>query len=415
MNVWYLSAHDQPRGQSSRTYDFSRELLTLGHKVTMFTNSYCHWTHVERLNPGEKWRIEDIDGIRVVWLRTVHYEGSALMRGANMISNAWRALQVARKLTDKPDVVIGPSVPLGTGWAASRIAKTKGSAFVFEVRDVWPIALVYSGGLSKNSPAYHVFRFLEKYLYRKADRISSALPYLFEHVSDSGSASSKVVWLPNGVNFERFVGFGEYPAEEKNKLVAMYVGGFGAEHDVITIVRAATILQQKGDQRYRFVIVGNGPKRAECEREAFANKLTNIEFREPVPKSEVPKIQMEADILIASVIDTPVYRFGLNLNKLYDYFASGRPVIFSGKAPKDPVSINGAGFSILPENPVAMVDALEKYIRLSPSERVSLGKLGRQWVETEFDMRKLGKRMETLLFQAIKEKEMRRGTGRKKA
>ena len=27
MNIWYLSAHDQPRGASARTYDFAYDLM----------------------------------------------------------------------------------------------------------------------------------------------------------------------------------------------------------------------------------------------------------------------------------------------------------------------------------------------------------------------------------------------------
>ena len=404
MNIWYLSAHDQPKGQSSRTYDFSRELVKRGHHVTMFTNSYCHWTHEERLQTHEKWRTEEIDGIRVVWLRTVHYTDNGLKRGFNMLSNAWRSIQVARTLSDKPDVVIGPSVPLGTGWAASQIARMKGAAFVFEVRDVWPIALVDDGGLSKRSPIYYAFRSIEKYLYRKSQRISSTLPFIYQHVAESGSKPEKVTWIPNGVSFERFSGFEGYDGGEKRPLVAMYVGGFGNAHDVITIVRSAHILQQKGNNNYRFVIVGNGVKRPECEREASLNKLLNIEFRDSVPKVDIPRIQMESDILIACVLDSAAYRFGLNLNKIFDYFASGRPVIFSGNAPNDPIAESGGGFSIPPENPEAMVAALEKYLELSPAERTEMCKRGRRWVENEFDMRKLGDRMESLLLQAIKEK-----------
>jgi len=403
MNIWYLSAHDQPRGQSSRTYDFSRELVKRGHQVTMFTNSYCHWTHVERLPPHEKWRIEDIDGIRVVWLRTIHYTGNRWRRGANMLSNAWRSIQVARTLPERPNVVIGPSVPLGTGWAASKIAGMKGAAFVFEVRDVWPIALVDDGGLSKRSPVYYAFRFIEKYLYRKAQRISAAMPFIHQHVAESGSNPAKVTWIPNGVYFQRFSGFEVYDGGKKLPLVVMYVGGFGVAHDVITIVRSAKILQQQGNNKYRFVIVGNGVKRPECQREASSNGLANIEFRDPVAKSDVPRIQMESDILIACVTDSASYRFGLNLNKLFDYFASGRPVIFSGNAPNDPVVNSGAGFSIPPEDPDAMVGALQKLLEMSPAERVELGKRGRRYVENEFDMRKLAERMESLLLQAIKE------------
>jgi len=405
MNIWYLSAHDQPKGQSSRTYDFSCELVKRGHRVTMFTNSYCHWTHTERLAPHEKWRIEEIDGIRVVWLRTVHYTGNGLRRGMNMISNAWRSIEVARLLSDKPDVVIGPSVPLGTGWAASKIARTKKASFVFEVRDVWPIALVDDGGLSKHSPVYYAFRFIEKYLYRKSHRISATMPFVFEHVAASGSNPAKVTWIPNGVNFERFSGFETYDGGEKNPLTAMYVGGFGVAHDVITIVRAANILRQKGNNQYRFVIVGNGVKKAECQQEASINALSNIEFRDSVPKSDVPRLQMESDVLIACVLDSAAYRFGLNLNKIFDYFASGRPVIFAGNAPNDPITESGAGFSVLPENPEMMAGALEKLLEMSPADRIEMGKRGRRYVESEFDMRKLAIRMESLLLQAIKDRE----------
>ncbi len=407
MNIWYLAAYDQPKGMSSRTYDFSMELVRRGHQVTMFTNSYCHWTHEERLVGNEKWRIEEIDGIRVIWLRTIHYTGNGWKRGANMFSNAWRSLQVAQTLSDKPDVVIGPSVPLGTGWAASKVARREKAAFVFEVRDVWPILLVLTGGLSQKSPVYFVFRCIEKYLYRISHRISSVLPLIFQHVAESGGDPKKVTWIPNGVNFERFSGFEAYHGGRTFPLVAMYVGGFSGTHDVLTIVRAANILQKKGEKGYRFVIVGDGVKRPGCEQEASFHKLSNIEFRGPVPKSEVPRLQMEADVLIASVTNSDVYQFGINSNKLYDYFASGRPVIFSGKAQKDPVVESGAGFSIPPEDPDAMVGALQKLQEMSPEERIEMGKRGRRYIEHEYDIRKLADRMELLLFKAIQDKEVK--------
>ena len=109
---------------------------------------------------------------------------------------------------------------------------------------------------------------------------------------------------------------------------------------------------------------------------------------------------MESHILIASVTDSAAYRFGLNLNKLYDYFASGRPVIFSGNAPNDPVAASGGGFTIAPEDPDAMAEAMKKFAEMTPEERVDMGRRGRAYVESEFGMGKLGERMENLLVQA---------------
>lgn len=404
MNIWYLSAYDQPRGQSSRTYIFSRELARRGHRVTMFTNSYCHFTHAERLGPHEKWRIEEDDGIRVAWLRTIHYTGNGVGRGMNMVSNTWRAFQAARTFSDVPDVVIGPSVPLLCGWAAMKLAQWHRAAFVFEVRDVWPFALAADGGISRNGPVYLAFRYIEKLLYRKARRISAVLPFIFDHVAESGGDPKKVTWIPNGVDFERFDGFEAYDGGKDFPLVAMYVGGFGASQDVISIVRAAAILQEKGIDRYRFVLVGKGVKREDCEREAASLGLRNVEFRDPVPKKDVPKLQMEADILVASLIGTASFSFGMNSNKIYDYLASGRPMIFSGRTPNDPAASSGAGFSVPPENPVAMAGALERFLELSPGERIEMGKRGRRYVERENDIPKLVERMESLLTQAVEER-----------
>jgi glycosyltransferase involved in cell wall biosynthesis len=402
MNVWFLSPYEQPHGQASRTFNFCRELLKRGHQVSVFTNSYTHRTYEEYLDPNEKWRIEEIDGIRVVWLRTVHYTDNGLRRGMNMLSYAWQSIQVSRTIKDRPDVVVGDSVPLGAGWAALQISRMKAASFIYQVRDVWPIALVYNGALSKKSTVYYTFRYIEKTLYRKAHRICATMPYLHQHVFQSGGDPKKVTWIPNGVDLEPYLGLATYDGGLDLPLVVMYVGGFGIAHDAITIVRAANILKQKGNDNFGFVMVGDGVKRPECIREASANGLANIEFRDYLPYSQVPQLLTEADILVACITDSDTYCFGLNLNKLFDYFASGRPIIFSGRAPNDPVADSGAGFSLPPENPAAMAEALEKFLKMTPAERRELGKRARRYAEKEFDVRNIVDRFESLLAQTVK-------------
>jgi glycosyltransferase involved in cell wall biosynthesis len=181
----------------------------------------------------------------------------------------------------------------------------------------------------------------------------------------------------------------------------MYVGAFGVAHDVISIVRAARILRERGDTRFRFIIVGEGVKRPECEAEAKAAGLDNIEFRQPVPKSDVPSILVGADLLVACVTDSQSYQFGINLNKLYDYFAAGRPVVFSGTAAADPVQASQGGRSIAPENPEAMADALEGIANMTAEERRVLGRRVREYAEDHFDVRKLAGTLEGMLSEAV--------------
>ncbi len=403
MNIWYLSAYDQPKGQSTRTYDFSRELTRRGHKVTMFTNGYCHFTHIDKLNPDERWRLEFVDGIRVVWLKTHHYRGNGVGRGLNMLTNVIGSLRASRTLPDRPDIIIGPSVPTLTGWAAYRLARRYGVPFIFEVRDVWPDALVDIGGLSRRSPVYHVFRFIEKLLYRRAQRTSSVLPFLAGHVAASGGDPARVICIPNGVDIGPYAPDPDYDGGKARQLVVMYVGGFGLDHDVPTIIRAAKKLQDEGDDTFRFVIIGGGVRKPDCEAEARAHGLRNLEFRAPIAKSELPRVQREADILVAAITDSKSYRFGLNLNKLCSYFASSRPVLFSGNPPNDPVSDAGAGVSVAAEDPGAMVAGLRELAGMGPAARVELGVRGWHYAQTTLSMEVLGSRMEDMLTAAIVE------------
>lgn len=403
MKIWYVAAYDQPKGQSLRTWDFSVELVRRGHKVTMFTNGYCHFTHTERLSDHEFWRVEVLDGVRVVWLKTRPYTGNGLGRGLNMIDNARRVLNSSKKLGDRPDVVLGPSVPLLTGWAAMRLADRYRVPFIFEVRDVWPDALVDIGGLRQNSLTYRVLRYIEKMLYQKAISISSTLPNLASHVALSGSNPAKIVHIPNGVDLTPYNNLAPYDGGREGRFVVMYVGGFGLDHDVSTIIRAAKILQDEGDTRFEFILVGGGVRKVACEKEASFCKLSNLEFREPVPKTSLPLLQCEADILIAAITDSKSYRFGLNLNKLCSYFASARPVLFSGNPPNDPVADSKGGISVKAEDPKAMASGLKQLASMTAAERVGMGKLGHSYAQSMLSTETLGKKMEIMICSAIAE------------
>jgi glycosyltransferase involved in cell wall biosynthesis len=371
----------------------------------MFTNSYCHFTHTERLREDERWRVEQTDGIRVIWLKTPGYTGNGWKRGLNMLWNAWRCIQVARTLDGSPDVVIGPSVPILTGWTAGHLARRRRAAFVYEVRDLWPIALVHEGALSKWSPIYFAFRLIEKSVYRTAQRISSVLPLIHDHVAKSGGDPQKVAWVPNGADLERFPPSSvAYDGGSTSPLVAMYVGGYSVGHDVVTIVKAAGILEKRRPGAFRFLLIGNGMKREACEEEARRSSMSTVEFRDRVPKHEVPEVQTHSDVLIASITKSDSFRYGINLNKMYDYFASARPIVFSGSAPNDPIAESGAGFSVPPEDPEAMAAALERLLDMGSEGRRKLGEKGRRYVELNYDMRVLGRRMEELLLEAIKER-----------
>lgn len=397
MKIWYFSAYDQPNGHSSRTFWYASELAKRGHKVTMLTNSYCHFTHVEMLTAGDKWKVEQIDGVLVVRLKTIAYGGNGWKRAVNMLLNAYRCLQFARQAGEVPDVVIGPSVPILTGWAASHVARSKSAAFIYEIRDLWPQALVDLGKIRAGGLTERIFKIIERSLYNRAFHIVSALPYAYRHIEKFGVARNKITWIPNGVDLNPFEKIKEYGGGEPGYINLLYLGRFAAGHDINTILDCALILKEKYAEKMRFIIIGDGPDKEKYYEKVKVNELNNVEFQEMVPKSEVASKCAMADILIASIHDISVFKYGINLNKLYDYFASGRPVILSANTPNDPVTDSGAGITVKAENPRLMAEAIISIFNMSPTDRAVMGMKAKNYARQYYDKCVLTDKYELIL------------------
>lgn len=397
LNIWYVSAYDAPKGQSSRTYDYAKELTSMGHRVTIITSSYNHFTHEEKLSKKEIWREEWYGKIRCIWLKTFPYKNNGWRRGVNMLSNAWRAYQIGKNLNDRPDIIFGPSVPLFTGLSACFLAKNKKSNFIFEVRDIWPQALIDLGLLKERSFVAFLFRKVETYLYRKARKIIVVLPFAHKHICKYNIPKKDITWIPNGVNLRRFEGLGPYDGGGGKLFTVMYIGGFSTTHGIEIIIEAAKYFDQKENSNIRFVLVGAGKGLSQQVELVDSYNLSNIEFRGYIPKAEIARTQIEADILVASVKDTPVYQFGINSNKIFDYLAAGRPIIFAGNTPNNPIKEASAGISIPPEDSKALIGAIEQIVEMSPKERIALGANGRSHAEEFYDTKILAKKLETEL------------------
>jgi glycosyltransferase involved in cell wall biosynthesis len=78
---------------------------------------------------------------------------------------------------------------------------------------------------------------------------------------------------------------------------------------------------------------------------------------------------------------SPLFRFGISPNKVFDYMAAGRPVILVGSAGNDPVRDAGCGVTVTSNDPAALAGAIRS-LRLLPSSELSrLGANGRAYAE----------------------------------
>ena len=396
MRIVIFSPYEQPYAQTSRNFDFATRLVSRGHEVIIFTNNFCHRTRrrfFESKGSGGQ-TVVNFKGVSVVWLNSRPYFDNSIGRAWNALSFVWLALTSARGEIVSPEVVVADSVPPTAGLLGWAVAKSFRARFIYQIRDVWPIALVYDGALTKASPIYWILRVIEKFLYKHSDSICSSLRNVSGHVESSGADPRKVVWIPNGVDLDRFAvpsplkRGGCEVGGEQYELKVIYTGGYGNAHDVLSIVKAASITWKSG-YRFLFELYGDGVKRAGCEEFAQQEAVDNVRFFDSVPRESVPDVLSTADVLVAAVTDSDAYQFGLNLNKLYDYFAAARPVVLSCRAVEDPVRDSGCGFTVTPECPQEMAAALVRLHALGESDRAELGAKARWFAEKHYDVNRL--------------------------
>ena len=146
------------------------------------------------------WRVETLEGVRFLWLRTPPYEGNTRQRVGNMLAFSWRVWR-RQGMQDlpRPDVVVGSSPHLFGAFAGWRLARGLGVPFVLEIRDLWPEALIQWGNVRANHPVVRVLAWIERTLYRNASRIITLWPHSPPYIAARGGHLDRIVWISNGV------------------------------------------------------------------------------------------------------------------------------------------------------------------------------------------------------------------------
>jgi len=404
LRVWivnqYAVAKDQPGG--ARPFALARELALRGHEVTVVAASFNHWTRCEtRLRTGEDERLEDCDGVRFLWLRVPAYPGSTVRRFLSMAAFA-KAVYFSPTLRamPPPHAILGSNPHLFGALAAERLANDLGATFAFELRDIWPQSLVDYGRMSEGHLAIRVLRRIERHLYRKAAAIATLLPASKQYLVDHGADPSGIVWIPNGVYLPDLPEVS--PAPGNRPFVIAFVGIHGVANGLGTVLDAAKMLQDRGEgETVRFRFVGDGGEKQALVERARAHGLSNVEFLDPVPKGDVPGVIAAADAGLMILKTSPVFRWGVSPNKLFDYFGAGRPVLFSVEAGNNPVEEAGSGVTVRPDDAGALAAGALELARTDPGRLREMGLAGRAYVEAHHDLAKLGGTLEGMLVNAV--------------
>ncbi|WP_244262617.1 glycosyltransferase [Thermoanaerobacter siderophilus] len=101
----------------------------------------------------------------------------------------------------------------------------------------------------------------------------------------------------------------------------------------------------------------------------------------------------KADLLLHSLKHMDVFKYGISPNKIFDYLASGRPILSNVSASKGIIEEANVGIIVPPENPKLLAEGILKIKNLSEKERNQMGLNGRKYVEQHYDIRKLTEKL----------------------
>jgi len=133
------------------------------------------------------------------------------------------------------------------------------------------------------------------------------------------------------------------------------------------------------DPGVHFFLIGDGPEKGRLVQLVQERSAANITFLAPVPKDEVGAVLKEAELLLHCLKTMEVLKYGVSPNKLYDYLASGKPVIMVSNASNQIIREAGAGLVVEPNNAQALVWAFSRLKKCLP-------KKGSSWVLTDAHM-----------------------------
>ncbi len=408
--VWIFNHYATSPGgaDGTRHFSFAREIVRRGGDVEIFASSFGHFSGREEHPTGRApVRRQLIDGVRFNWVRTFPYRGNTWRRKVNMVSYAI-VVAVAQVSRPAPDVVVGSTVHPFAALAGLVVARMRGARFIYEVRDLWPQTLIDIGAMHPNSLGARLLYAIEALLVRRAEVVITVLPGMELYLAERGLPSGHLRYLPNGAELASDDAAPMAPSRNASaddpfaavladldrrrrdgEVVFTWVGSHGLVNRLDIVLRAFSLASAGSRSRLRLLFVGDGPEKPALMRLASDLEMTNVEFLDPIPKNRVPELLAHVDVGVAHYTSTPVYRYGVSFNKLFDYMAARLPIVFACETFADPVAAAGAGVTVRPDDPQALAHALRALAAAPAAERVRMGEAGRRYVEREHDLARI--------------------------
>lgn len=216
------------------------------------------------------------------------------------------------------------------GFAVKAVRKKLPKAIVtFNVQDIFPYNLSYSGGLKKRSPVFKIMAAEQRHGYKHSDHVITISEDMKDTLVADGTAAEKIEviynWSYQDGLYENLDLTPVSHIFDKNHFNVVYAGNIGVMQNVDILIEAAKLMKDEKD--VWFHIIGNGVYKEKLEARAKEYGINNISFWPMQPPELAPLIYSAADVNVIPLVKD-VYRTALP-SKTATCLACQKPIIFA--------------------------------------------------------------------------------------
>ncbi|MCH8490806.1 MAG: glycosyltransferase family 4 protein [Oceanicaulis sp.] len=313
----------------TRSYDLAKSFLKHDVDVVIVTS-----TSDIKYKTKKRWVIIEDEGLVIHYIYIPYNNKfSYFKRIESFLKFIWFSCFHIVKI--KADVVLATSTPLTIGLPALIKRWFSKTPFIFEVRDVWPEAVIAIGAIN-NVCVKKILYWFEYIIYKNAFTIvplsndmqksivnrypvyAHKTDIVIENISEVNrfQSADKVYLVENILNL-------------KPRFIVLYAGTFGLVNGLHKVVELAEKTLQI-DKELVYVLLGDGSEKEKIIQLAQDKKILNINFciLDSVPKADLPIWYNTASMGSSFVINIEEL-WANSANKFFDTLAAGRPILIN--------------------------------------------------------------------------------------
>jgi len=387
------------KGFNRFTY-IAEKLSQKGHKVTLLTSSFKH----SDKNFRDKTKIETISKsikYKIVMIDELGYKKNI---GIDRIqSHRYFAKQLTlylKNIKQKPDVIYCAYPMMDAAFIVGRYAKKLQIPFVMDIQDVWPEAIKNAIPLPEvliDVILYPLTVYANK-IYNLADYVVGVSKSYVQRVNKVNKNARSYLPIFIGTDLGVFDSYKDKRVKkDPNEFWITYIGTISYSYDLETVIRAVTILKNKGISNIVFKVLGSGPLQPKFER--LANQLgAPVDFMGHFKYEEMIPYLTSSDIAANSISKGAQQSI---TNKIGDYLSAGLPILNSSLNNEfmDMVTTENIGYNYNPGDPVKLATLIEQLYN-NRGLLVAFGENARSLAEEKFDRRQSYGEIYNLIEQA---------------